>query len=426
MHFAPISPASLLVTDIGCLAVVPQGPLRGGAMRNIPLERDAAVWIDNGRIAWLGPRRDAPTPARTVALSADGGLAIPGLIDPHTHIPFAGQRAAEFVRRIAGESYLSIMQAGGGIRATMHAVRAATVEQLVYENLPRLMRMLAFGVTTVECKSGYGLSRESERDQLLAMRALARLSPIDVAPTYLGAHALPPEYDGRADAFIDAISDAALLREFAREKLARFCDVFCDVGAFDVAQTRRVFERATAAGLKLKIHADELGQIGATRLAGECGAVSADHLEHTDDAGIDALRAAGTIPVVLPGTSFFLGIGHAPARRLIDAGLPVALGTDFNPGSCMIDSLPLIMNIACCQLRMLPLEVLAACTANAAAAIDEHTRIGSLAPGFDGDLVVLDAASLDDWMYTPGRSRTRYVIKRGRIVYAHGSGREAD
>lgn len=410
----------MLIRDIATLAVVPPGPLRGAQMRAIRQIPDAALLVRNGRIAWFGPSAEAPR-NEAPALSAAGGCVVPGLIDCHTHIPFAGHRAAEFVRRLAGESYLSIMESGGGIRVTTQAVRAASEAELVELNLPRLERMLAWGVTTVECKSGYGLSPEHELKQLRAIRTLAGRQPIELIPTYLGAHALPAEYDGRADAFIDEISDPALLSRIASEGLARFCDVFCDRGAFDVAQSRRVLERAAAAGLKAKLHADELAQIGATRLAGELDAVSADHLEVIDEGGIAALRAAHTIAVVLPGTSFFLGIEHCNARRLIEADLPVALATDCNPGSAHIESLPLILNIACCQMRLLPVEALAACTANAAAAIGEQGRLGAIERGHQADLTILDAPTLDEWMYTPGRNRASLVIKRGRVIYSRES-----
>ncbi|MBW7904337.1 MAG: imidazolonepropionase [Phycisphaerae bacterium] len=407
----------MLIHNIGELAVVPPGPLRGAAMRSVTSMADAAVAIEDGRIAWFGPRRDLPQRDWGPALDAEGGTVIPGLIDCHTHIPFVGSRSHEFVRRIAGETYLSIMQSGGGIRVTTEAVRRATQEQLVAESLPRLGRMLASGVTTCECKSGYGLTPQDELKQLRAIRDLGGGQPIELIPTFLGAHALPAEFEGRADAFIDCISDETLLKTIAGDRLARFCDVFCDRGAFDVAQARRVLERGLRHGLRPKLHADELAQIGATRLAAELGAVSADHLEHVDDGGMAALAAAGTVAVVLPGTSFFLGIPHADARRMIAAGLAVALATDCNPGSSMIESLPLIMNIACCQLRLLPGEALAACTANAAAAIGEAHRLGAIAPGFDADLVVLDVLGIAEWMYTPGRSRVRTVIKRGRVVW---------
>jgi imidazolonepropionase len=406
----------MLVADIGTLVAVPPGPLRGAKMRELPVVRDAALRIEDGRIAWFGAAADAPPSSDEKVLSARGGCVIPGLIDPHTHIPFVGNRADEFARRIAGESYLSIMESGGGIRVTTAAVRQATVDELVEENLPRLERMLALGVTTCECKSGYGLTPEDEMKQLRAIRELDRRQPIELVPTYLGAHALPAEFEGRADEFIDVISDEELLRQIVDKRLARFCDVFCDRGAFSVEQARRVLTRAAKVGLKPKMHADELAQIGASRLAGELNAISADHLETIDDAGLAALGYAGTVAVVLPGTSFFLGIEHCNARRLIDAGLPVALSTDCNPGSSMIESLPLIMNIACCQLRMPSAEVLSAVTANAAAAIDEQQRLGAIATGYDADLVVLDAPTLDEWFYTPGRNRVKTVIKRGEVV----------
>lgn len=405
-----------LIEQIGELIAMPPGPRCGPAMDEAQRLHDAALLIEQGRIVWFGPQADAPTSIDR-RIDAAGGLVIPGLIDCHTHIPFAGQRIGEFVRRVRGESYLSIMESGGGIRVSTRAVREATLDQLVEENLPRLRRMLQSGVTFAECKSGYGLRADAELMQLRAVQRLRAMQPVGLVATYLGAHALPAEFEGRPDAFIDAISDPQLLRTLAEQDLARFVDVFCDRGAFDVAQSRVVLERAQAAGLRSKLHADELAQIGASRLGAEMRAVSVDHLEHLDDGGIDALRSAGVVAVVLPGTSFFLGIPHADARRMIRGGLAVAIATDLNPGSSHIEALPFVMNIACCQLRMTPLETLTACTANAAAALLEHAQRGAIAPGYRADLVLLDCASLEEWFYTPGRSRVRMTLIDGQIAW---------
>lgn len=409
----------MLLTDIASLIVVPPGPIPGSRMRHCERISDAAVLVEHGRIRWFGPADAAPPEASEhESVSAEGGVVVPGLIDPHTHIPFAGERSDEFVRRIRGETYLAIMEAGGGIRATTTAVRAASLEDLVAQNAPRLERMLACGVTTCECKSGYGLRPDDELKQLRAVCALREHTQIELVATYLGAHAVPVEFDGDPDGFVEAIAAPDLLRTIADESLAEFCDVFCDRGALNVEQSRRVLARAAAVGLRPKLHADELAQIGATRLAGEVQAISADHLECIDEDGIAALRAAGTVAVVLPGTSFFLGIPHCDARRLIAADLPVALSTDCNPGSSHIESLPLIMNIATCQLRMTPEEVLVACTANAAAAINRQQRLGSVQVGYDADLLVLDCPTLESWFYAPGRIRTRAVFKRGECVWS--------
>lgn len=412
----------MLIRDISRLYVVPPGPIAGAAMREVPIIENAALLVADGRIAWFGPESATPSELAHqldggAIVSAGGGCVIPGLIDCHTHIPFAGDRIGEFSRRLGGETYLSIMQSGGGIRTTTAAVREASIDALVDENVPRLERMLAHGVTTCECKSGYGLTVEHELKQLQAIRELRHRQPIELIATYMGAHAVPAEFDGRAEAFLEEIASPELLRRLAQEKLARFCDVFCDHGAFDVAQAQRVLQAARDAGLGLKIHADELAQIGASRLAGELGCVSADHLELVDAAGIEAMRAGGVVPVALPGTSFFLGIPHCNARALIAAGLPLALATDCNPGSSHVESIEFVMNVACCQMRLLPAEVLVACTANAAAAVGESLRIGSIEREYDGDLVILDAGSIEEWMYTPGRSRVRSVIKRGQIVH---------
>ncbi|RMF74792.1 MAG: imidazolonepropionase, partial [Planctomycetota bacterium] len=256
--FAPPQEIVMLIRDIQTLAIVPPGPLRGSEMRNIETIRDAALLIEGERIAWFGPFVDAPDDPSGEVISAEGGCVIPGLIDPHTHIPFAGDRSEEFVRRVAGESYLSIMEAGGGIRVTTEAVRAASEDQLVDENLPRLTRMLRRGVTTCECKSGYGLTVEDEFKQLRAIARLRELQPVELVATYLGAHAVPAEYDGRADEFVDLIGSPQVMHRIAGERLAEFCDVFCDRGAFDVEQSRRVLKNALEAGLKVKLHADEL------------------------------------------------------------------------------------------------------------------------------------------------------------------------
>jgi imidazolonepropionase len=414
---APTPARSLRIEQIGALVVVPPGPLRGASMRAVETIPNASLLIRDGRIAWFGPAAAAPLDEGVQVLSAEGGCVIPGLIDCHTHIPFAGTRSAEFVRRLQGESYLSILESGGGIRVTMESVRSIGLDALIADNLPRLQRLLTHGVTTAECKSGYGLRPEDEWKQLEAIRALDEAQPIALIPTYLGAHAVPPEFDRRPSDYLEQIADPAFLGRIAAARLARFCDVFCDRGAFDVAQARLVLERARVAGLGLKLHADELAQIGATRLAGELGALSADHLEQIDAGGIAALRAAGVVAVALPGTSFFLGIPHVDARALIEAGLAVAIGSDLNPGSSHIESLPLVLNIACCQLRLLPVEALVAATANAAAALDLQTRLGAIHAGFEADLVLLDTPSIDEWLYRVGRPGVSVVIKAGRIVY---------
>lgn len=406
------APPECLITDIGTLAVVPPGPVPGRRMGDVTCLRDAYVHLSNGRIASFGPMASAPGHV-VHRYSAEGGCVIPGLIDCHTHISFAGRRTEEFCRRVAGETYLQILEAGGGIRVTTKAVRQATLEALVEENLPRLARMHSAGVTTVECKSGYGLTRADEIKQLEAIALLAARQPVKLIPTFLGAHAVPAEFDGRPDEFLEEIAAPDFLAALSQRGLARFCDVFCDRGAFNVEQARRVLTRARIAGLRPKMHADELAQIGASVLAAEMQAVSADHLEHIDERGIAALLEAGTVPVVLPGTSFFLGIPHADARQMMQANLPLALATDCNPGSSMIESLPLIMNIAVCQLRLQPIETLVACTANAAAALELQADRGAIHPGYAADLVVLEAESVEEWMYEVGRRRVRRTFIDG-------------
>jgi imidazolonepropionase len=276
--------------------------------------------------------------------------------------------------------------------------------------------MLQNGVTTVEIKSGYGLTVEDELKMLEAIRTLRDLQPIDLVATYLAAHTVPKEFEGRAEEYLDAILDEALLARIRDEQLAEFCDVFCEKTAFGLEQSRRVLTTAARLGLRSKIHADQITQIGASTMAGEVGAISADHLETIDDRGIESLKAAGTVAVLLPGCSFFLGVDQAPARLLLEADLPVAVATDFNPGSAMIESLPLVMSIACTQMKMTPTEVLIASTANAAAALDRHTRVGSLEEGFDADLLILDTPNFEQWLWQPGRNCVATVIKSGRVV----------
>jgi imidazolonepropionase len=408
--------AMLAIQNIGELVVVPPGPIGGRSMRDIECIPSAAVLVEDGCIAWFGQQRDAEIPAGCEVIDARGGCVMPGLIDCHTHTVFAGTREGEFVQRLEGKSYAEIAESGGGIKVTVEAVRAADRDQLIELALPRLRRMLAGGVTTVEIKSGYGLTVEHELKMLEVIRRLGELQPVEVVGTYLAAHTIPRDFAGRPDAYLDAILDDAVLSRIRDEGLADFCDVFCERTAFDLPQSRRVLETAQRFGLKPRLHADQITQMGATVLAGEVGAVSADHLETIDEDGIAALRSAGTVAVLLPGCSFYLGVEQAPARRLLEADLPVAIATDYNPGSAMVESLPLVMAIACTQMRMTPTEALVAATANAAAALDRQNRLGAVKVGMQADLLVLDVPNHLRWCYEPGRNCVRTVIKAGRVV----------
>jgi imidazolonepropionase len=407
----------LLMVNIGELVVVPPGPVPGARMDNVARIGGAELLISNGRIAAFGPvGASGDTPADCEIVDALGGCVVPGLIDCHTHAVFAGLREDEFVKRIRGKSYAQIAAEGGGIRTSVDALREASREQLVELTLPRLRRMLAGGVTTVEIKSGYGLTLADERKMLEAVDELRTRQHLELVGTYLAAHVVPRKRGGARQAYLEETYADAVLADLCERGLAEFGDVFCEEGAYTLEEARFVAEACLRNGLGFKIHAEQLSNLGAARMAAELGAVSADHLEYADQATMQALRAAGTIPVLLPGCSLFLDSDPAPAREMIEAGLPVALATDYNPGSAMIESLPLVMSYACLRLRMTPSEALVACTANAAAALRRADRVGGVAEGMQADLVVLDVPRLEAWPYQVGRNCVSKVIKRGRVV----------
>lgn len=406
---------SLLITDIGELARVPAGPVPGRAMSQVPIQRNATLYIDGGKIAGLSP--PSPVPADLAVVSARGGCVVPAMIDCHTHTVFAGSRHAEFVQRCRGDTYEQIARRGRGIRVTVEAVQQASVEQLVADSLPRLQRMLAEGVTCVEIKSGYGLRLADELKMLQAIRRLRDLQPIELVATYLPAHVAPDEYRSRPGDYLDEVASEAALGQIADQRLAEFCDVFVDNVAFDALLAERLLQRASSFGLRAKLHVDQLANIGGTPLAARLQAVSADHLEEIDEAGIAALQTSQTIPVLLPGCTLFLSTPPAPARRMINADLPVALATDCNPGSSMIESMPLIMSLACCLLGMTPIEALVAATANSAAAVGRQDRLGAIQPGHQADVLILDLHHVEQWAYSIGRNCIRTVIQRGRVVH---------
>ena len=373
--------------------------------------------LEDDRIAAVGEGRERRGEDEPF-LDAGGGMVIPGLIDSHTHLVFAGTREDEFVQRSAWKSYLEIAKAGGGIQRTVRAVRDASLDELIALALPRLARMLSYGVTTVEVKSGYGLTVDDEIKMLEGVQRLSELQPIELVPTYFAAHTLPPEYRDRRKDYVDLIVSDELLGQVADEGLAEFCDVFCEESAFTVDESRRILEKGKEHGLIPKIHADQITQMGASRLAAEVGAITADHLEHIDDEGIAALKEAGVIGGLLPACSFYLGVPQAPARRLIDQGVPLTVATDYNPGSSLVESLPLTLSIACTQAKITPSEALLGATVNAAAALARGDRIGKIEEGMQADLVILDVPTVNQWLYQVGRDAVQTVIKKGRVVYA--------
>lgn len=379
---------------------------------------NGAVVMRDGAVGWIGPTAALPPiPAGAEIIDAAGKIVTPGLIDSHTHLIFAGAREDEFEQRLAGRSYQEIAEHGGGINATVRRVRQASKEELKALARPRLERLLRFGVTTVEVKSGYGLTLADEIKCLEAIAELNAEGPVELVPTFLGAHAVPPEFQEDRDGYVRLLIDE-MLPEVARRRLADFCDVFCETGVFSVAESERILNRARDLGLRLKLHADELSPLGGAELAARLGAVSADHLLCITDAGIDALAASGTVATLLPGTAFFLGVDYAPARRLIERGVPVALASDCNPGTCPTENLPLVGAMACTQMKMLPAEALNALTLNAAKAVGRADRLGSIEVGKQADLVIWDVPNYRHLFYHFGVNHVWRVIKRGRVVYA--------
>ncbi|MCB9851106.1 MAG: imidazolonepropionase [Phycisphaerales bacterium] len=407
----------LIIRNIGQVCAGRRGAVRLDEPDLLVRYHDAAIAIEDGKIVWVKAHYDEPVPGAAQVIDAGGGCVIPGLIDCHTHTVFAGTREHEFVQRIEGASYAEIAEAGGGIRNTVSAVRRASLEELVDLALPRLSRMLAWGVTTVEIKSGYGLSPEHELKMLRAIKAAGSRQPIECVATYLAAHTVPPEFDGDAEGYLDAVTAYDVLERIKNEELAEFADVFCERTAFDVAQSRRFLEACKRFRMAPRVHADQITQMGASKLAADVGAASADHLETIDDAGLVAMKSAGTIAVLLPACSFYLGVSQAPAQRIINAGVPAAIATDFNPGSSVVESLPLAMSMACTQMRLTPAQVLIAATSNAAAVLGRSDHIGTIEPGMQADLAILDVPSVEQMCYFAGRNCTRMVVKNGEIAW---------
>jgi imidazolonepropionase len=353
-------------------------------------------------------------------IDAYGKTVMPGFVDPHTHLVFAGSRENEFAMRVQGKTYQEVAAAGGGINATVAATRKASLQELKFLAKKSLNRMLSLGTTTLEAKSGYGLDLETELKMLDVIRELNQEGPTTIVPTFMGAHEIPPDFRQNPEAYVDLVI-TRMIPQVAQHKLARYCDVFCETGVFSVEQSERILRAARNAGLEPRVHADELTDLGGAAMAARIKARTADHLLYANDDGIRQMADAGVIAVLLPGTAYFLHLQrYARARDMIAAGVPVALATDFNPGSCMTESMPLILNMACTQMRMLPAEAITAATMNAAWAIGEEERAGSLEAGKQADILILDAASHEHLCYHFGVNLVETVVKSGKVVAQAG------
>ena len=395
---------------------------RGKDMSDLKIINDGAVVIEEGVIRAVGKTGDILAgfdEGKFAVIDADGKAVLPGFVDSHTHFVFGGYRAEEFSWRLRGDSYMEIMERGGGIINTVLATRKAKKDELIEAGRKRLDSMLSFGVTTVEGKSGYGLDYDTELKQLEVMADLDRTHPVDIVRTFLGAHAVTKDYKGREDEYIDYVIEN-VMPEVAKRKLAEFCDVFCEKNVFSVEQSRRLLRRARDMGLLLKIHADEIIQLGGAELAAELGAVSADHLLQASEKGIRDMAKRGVVATLLPGTAFSLREPYAKGRYMIDNNCAVALATDLNPGSCFTESIPLIFALAVLYMDITTEEALTALTINGAAALSRADKIGSIDVGKKGDVIVLEFPSYKYIPYHIGMSTVEKVVKDGKLVFEKG------
>ena len=383
--------------------------------------RKGAITVKEGKIFWIGKTEELPKKFGLgkdgQEIDATGKVVMPGLIDSHTHLIFAGSREKEFEQRIQGLSYLEIAERGGGILSTVEATQKASFDELLSLGKKRLDRMLSKGVTTIEAKSGYGLSLQDEMKILKVMKALQEVHPIEIVSTFLGAHTIPREFRDARTRYIDLLTKEMIPR-VAQERLAEFCDVFCEEKAFTLEESKKILETGKGYGLKPKIHADQLSPGGGAELAAEVNAFSADHLEHVSQTGIERMAEKGVTAVLLPGASFFLSMKKfPPAREMIQKGVYVSLATDLNPGSSMTESLPLMMTMGCTMYKMVPKEVIQGTTIHAARSMGRENEIGSLEVGKQADILLL---AIPNYRYLPyhfGVDHVEVVIKKGRIVY---------
>lgn len=408
--------SNLIIINARIITPIGKSALKGSDMNRLQIIEHGTIEITDGTITYVGENRNE-LPAGYVVVNAEGNVALPGFVDSHTHLVFGGYRPEEFMWRMRGDSYMSIMERGGGIVNTMRATREATPDELKRKAEWYIDVMSRMGVTTVEGKSGYGLDKDTELKQLEVMRRI-NADPnrkVDIATTYLGAHALPPEYSGRSDEYIDFIIDE-MLPLVKERNLAENCDIFCEKGVFTVEQSRRLLTAAQAMGFGAKIHADEIVSFGGAELAGEIKALSADHLLHASDEGIRAMRDNNVVATLLPLTAFTLREPYARGREMIDAGCAVALATDLNPGSCCSGSIPLTFALACIYMHLTVEEAITAMTLNGAAAIGRAHRIGSIEPGKAGDVVILNSDTHYMLPYYTGMNSVKITIKAGKIV----------
>lgn len=423
-----IEEANILIANARQLLTLNTGPksspVPGTRMRELGIMEDGGLAIKDGKIIQVGRSEDIlreyPLSADGELIDASGCVVCPGFVDCHTHLVFAGTRAREFEMRLQGLSYMEIAAKGGGILSSVKSFRTASDKTLETQGLTRLDKMLQMGTTTVEIKSGYGLSLEDETRALQVIDRLRGLHPMDIVATFLGAHEIPEEYKSKRDAYVRLVTEK-MIPEISRKRLASFCDVFCEKGVFTAQESEQILRCGRINGLTPKIHAEEFSRSGGSAVAARVGAVSADHLLCAEEQDINVLRDAGVVGVLLPGTSFSLGLTrYAPARKMIELDLPVALATDCNPGSSMTESMQIIMALACVEMRMTAAEAITASTINAAFAIGRGQECGSLEVGKKGDVLILDMEDYRELPYHFGVSNVRHVIKNGRPVVRSG------